>query len=65
LFVYCSLNNKVDYVASTVYAVTQVNVHVRVLVKVRNEFSVVTNHVIAYKAVELLEYLEFVEYVEL
>jgi hypothetical protein len=52
-------------VASTVYAVTQVDVHVRVLVKVRNEFSVVTNHVIAYKAVELLEYLEFVEYVEL
>jgi hypothetical protein len=49
---------------STAYARTQVDVNVRVLVKARNELSVVTTCIIAYKAVELLGYLEFVKYVK-
>jgi hypothetical protein len=62
--IYYSLNNEIDYMISTAYARTQVDVNVRVLVKARNELSVITTCIIAYKAVELLGYFEFVEYVK-
>ena len=50
--VYCSLNNKVNDIARTAYAVIRGDVNVWVEVKALNKLAVVTRRVIAHKAVK-------------